>query len=299
LLERLGSWSPAVRERAAAALQRRKGEKPLATIIEMLRSPNLYARYGACVALKEMRESAAPAINDLTTLLDHEDLWLRILAIDALAHIGKPAMSRLPILLERLARKPAKDDPRGIEQRYLCFAVFGQMLKDSTEGADPTLLRQAVVAGLQNEDGRARSEVSNIYQTLPYDQLKPLLPAIYRAVAEPAPSGEMFADAVRIRGLELLSKHHIEEGMKASVDYIRTQNKWASEKRTPELLKILQSYGIHARSFIPELQKIADTIEKGEEGFPNHLSKNKAEMIREAVKSIEASQISPQLTPLK
>ena len=75
---------------------------------------------------------------------------------------------------------------------------------------------------------------------------------------------------------ELLAKHHIEEGMKASVDYIRTQNKWASEKRTPQLLKILQTYGAHAKAFVPELRKIADTFAKGEEGFPGNLSKQKA-----------------------
>jgi hypothetical protein len=299
LLERLGSWAPAVRERAAAALQRRKGDKPLAAIIGLLRSPNLYARYGACEALKQMRGNAAPAVKDLTALLDHEDLWLRILATDALAYIGKPAMGTLPIMLERLAKGPTKNDPRGMEQRYLCFAVFGQMLKNSVEGADPKLLQQAVAAGLQNEDGRARSEVSNIYQTLPYEQLKPLLPAIHRAVVEPAPSGEMFADTVRLRGLELLAKHRITEGMKACVDYIRSQNKWASEKRTPELLKILQSYGTHAKAFIPQLREIADTFDKGEAGFPGNLSKQKAAMVRQAIKDIEASKERPELSRLQ
>jgi hypothetical protein len=299
LLERLESWSPSVRERAAIAIQRRKGEKPVAALVKMLRSPELHARYGACEALKLLRGGAAPAVPELTALLDHEDLWLRILAADTLAHIGGPAMGTLPILLERLAREPTKADPRGMEQRYLCSAVFGQMLKNSIEGADPDQLQRAVVAGLQNQDGRARGEVSLIYQNLPYEQLKPLLPAIHRAVVEPAPSGIMFADTVRVRGLELLAKHHVEEGMAACVDYIRTQNKWASEKRTPELLRILHTYGAHARSFIPELQKIASTFDQGEEGFPGHLSKQKAQMLREAVKTIEAAQERPVLTRIR
>ncbi|MFM7183086.1 MAG: DUF6288 domain-containing protein [Verrucomicrobiales bacterium] len=298
LLERLGSWSPTVRERSAEALQRRKGEKPIAALVEMLRSPNLNARYGACEALKQMRGDAAPAVAELTALLDHNDLWLRVVAADALANIGKPAMVSLPLLLKRLAEPPAKEDPRGMEQRYLCFAIFGQMLKDSPAGADPEMLRQAIVAGLQNEDGRARGTVSGIYGKLPYDQLKPLLPAIHRAVVEPAPSGEMFADGVRIRGLELLAEHHIQEGMKASVDYIRSQNKWASEKRTPELLKILQSYGAHAKAFIPQLLEIADTFDKGEEGFPGQFSKDKARIVREAVKAIEAAEALPELSKL-
>jgi hypothetical protein len=87
--------------------------------------------------------------------------------------------------------------------------------------------------------------------------------------------------------------------MKACVDYIRTQNKWASEKRTPELLKILHTYGSHAKPFIPELLEIARTFDKGEEGFPGHLSKQKAQMLREAVKTIEAAQEGPVLTRIR
>jgi len=299
LLRRLGSWSPSVRERAAIAIQRHKGEKPVAEIVRMLDSPNLHARYGACEALKMLRAAAAPAVKDLSALLDHDDLWLRVLAADTLAHIGEPAMDTLPLLLKRLAKGPTQADPRGMEQRYLCFAVFGKMLRNSLDGVDPGLLQQAVVAGLQNQDGRARGEVSHIYQTLPYEQLKPLLPAIHRAVVEPAPSGIMFADMVRMGGLELLAKHHVAEGMKACVDYIRTQNKWASEKRTPELLKILHTYGTHAKPFIPELKKIAASFDRGEAGFPGHLSKQKAEMLREAVVTIESAQERPELTRIR
>jgi hypothetical protein len=299
LLECLGSWSQPVRERAAAAIQRRKGDKPVAALVEMLQSSNLHARYGACETLKLLRAQAAPAVKDLTALLDHEDLWLRVLAADALAHIGEPAMGTLPVLLERLAKGPTKDDPRGMEQRYLCFAIFGQMLKNPVDGVDPKLLQQAVAAGLQNQDGRARGEVSRIYHNLSPQQLKPLLPAIHRAVVEPAPSGIMFADGVRMSGLELLAKHRVAEGMKACVDYIRTQNKWASEKRTPELLRILHTYGAHAKPFIPELQKIAKTFDQGEEGFPGNLSKDKARMLREAINTIEAARERPELTRLR
>lgn len=298
LLARLGSWSPAIRERAATALKRKKGEKPIPTLVEMLRSPKLYERYGACEALKQLGQDAAPAVSGLTALLDHDDLWLRIVAAEALSQIGQAAMVSLPKMLKRLAEPPSPKDPRGMEQRFLCFAIFGEMLKKNTEGADPELLRQAITAGLQNEDGRARSEVSNIYLTLPYESLKPLLPAIHRAVVEPSPSGEMFADAVRLRGLELLAKHSIAEGMKSCVDYIRSQNKWASEKRTPQLLRILQTYGAHAKDFIPELREIAATFDKGEKGFPGHLSKDKARMVREAIKAIEAATDLPPLNHL-
>jgi hypothetical protein len=132
---------------------------------------------------------------------------------------------------------PTETDPRGMEQRYLCFSVFGQMLKTRSRAWTATCSSKAVAAGLQNQDGRARGDVANIYQTLSFEEIEPLLPAIHRAVVEPAPSGIMFADGIRVSGLELLAKHRIAEGMQACADYIRTQNKWASEKRTPELLR--------------------------------------------------------------
>jgi hypothetical protein len=299
LLERLGSWSPTVRERAAAALARRKGEKPISVLVKMLRSSDLHARYGACEALKQLKKDAAPAVKELTALLDHEDLWLRIQAMETLSEIGEPAMRSLPVMLERLARKPDAKDPRGMEQRYLCSAIFGKMLKKSVEGVDPELLRKAVAAGLQNEDGRARSQVSNIYGVLPYPQIKPLLPAILQAVVEPSPSGEMFSDGVRTSGLNLLAKHHIAEGMEACVGYLRSQNRWSSEKRTPKLLAILHTYGSHAKPFIPQLREIADFFEKGERDFPAHISKQKATMVREAITAIQASKQSPELIRIR
>jgi hypothetical protein len=297
LLEKLTSWSPAVRDRAAIALSRRAKETPIPidALIAMLDVPSLHGRYGACEALKLARGDAAPAVPALKAQLDHEDLWLRCLAATALGHIGEPAMSALPDLLKRITQGPSEEDPRAMEQRFFSFAVFGQMLKNSLDGVDRELLNQAVVAVLQNQDGRARSDVANIYRQLTFAEIKPLLPAIHGAVVNPAPSGIMFADGIRIAGLELLARHRVEEGIKASVDYITRQNRWASEKRTPAILKILESYGAHAQAVIPDLLETAKSMDGGEENFPMHLSKQKAQMIRDAVDRIKASTERPEL----
>jgi hypothetical protein len=299
LMEKLGSWSPSVRERAAMALARRKGDKPIDALVTMLDSPNLYARYGACETLSLLKASAAPAVPKLTALLDHEDLWLRIKAAETLAHIGPPAMDSLPILLERLIKGPTKSDPRGMEQRYLCFSVFDIMLKKSLDGVDHARLLKAIAAGLQNEDGRARSSISDIYQKLTFEELKPILPAIHQAIATPSPSGEMFADGIRLAGLELFAQHHIAEGMATCVDYIENQNKWGSEKRVNTLIALLLTYGAHAQAFIPQLEKIATSFDAGEQNFPGHLSKQKSAAVREAIKTIQASTERPALIPLK
>lgn len=300
LLVRLGSWSPIVRERAAAAISRRK-EPPLAAIIALLDSPSLEARIGACHSLEELGGAAASAVPPLRRVLQDEDLWLRVRAATALAAIGKPAMPALPEMLALIARGPSAQDPRAMEQRFVSFAIFSKMLTSSKslESVDREKLREAIAIGLQNQDGRARSEISEIYGRLSYDELQPLLPAIFEAIIKPAPSGEMFADGVRLNGLKVLASHHIEEGMQACADYLRTQNPWASEHRTPEILTVLVSYGAPAQPMVSQLNETAELFEKGEKDFPNHLSKQKAKAVRKAIKQIEASEDRPELKRLK
>ena len=300
ILERLGNWSPVVRERAAMALGRRK-DAPVTPLVEMLDSPSLDARYGACQGLIFLRGRGAPSVDALQKTLSHEDLWLRIKAAEALAAIGAPATKVVPQLLELLARVDVKKDPRGMQQRYLSFALFDNegLLGRSLEGVDRPALYKAVRAGLKNEDGRARGSIGSVYRHLSLEEIKPLLPAIHEAIVEPAPSGEMFADGIRVEGLRLLSQHHIEEGINALVIYTRDQNPWASQERTPELMKILLTYGTHAKAAIPELTRIANYFEKDEKDFPPDLMRMKGESVRETIAAIESSTDSPELVRLK
>ena len=300
LLERLGSWSPVVRERAAMALGRRKSV-PVEPLIQMLDSPSLEARYGACQGLSQLRRRGMPAVAALQKTLAHDDLWLRIKAAEALAAIGKPAMQTVPQLLELLAQVDLENDPRGMQQRYLSFALFERdgMLGRSLDGVDREALYNAVRAGLKNQDGRARGSIGSVYRQLSLGEILPLLPAIHEAIIQPAPSGEMFADGIRVEGLRLLAEHHIEEGISALVLYTRDQNPWESQNRTPELMKILLSYGAHAKGVIPELTKIANYFEKEEEDFPRDLGLMKAKSVRDTITAIEAATDSPALIRLK
>jgi hypothetical protein len=299
LMERLSSWSPVVRERAAAALSRRKDGMPIPALIAMLDAPDAETRLGALEALKSARGAAAPAMPALLKQLDHKELWVRVKAAEAMAAIGSPAMEALPVLLSRIAENPSSEDPRGMEQRYLCDVVFTGMLRNSLEGVDKDALRKAVAAGLQNQDGRARTNTANVFRHLPDADIEPLLPAILDAVATPAPSGEMFSDGVRIAGLELLASRRIEEGMDACAEYIRGQNKWASEHRTPKILKILLSYGANAKSVVPHLEETAKIFDAGERNFPKHLSVQKAAALREAIAAINAATEKPKLRPIR
>jgi len=300
LIERLQSWSPVVRERAAIALGRRKSA-PVEKVIAMLAAPDLEARYGACQALIFLGGRGAPAVVALRNTLKEDDLWLRVKAAEALAAIGAPAMDAVPQLLELLARVDAERDPRAMQQRYLTFALFDNregMLGRSLDGVDREALYNAVRAGLKNQDGRARGSIGSVYRHLSLEEIRPLLPAIHQAITKPAPSGEMFADTIRVEGLRLLAEHHIEEGMGALVQYTRDQNPWSSQKRTPELMTILLSYGALAKGVIPELEKLAHYFEKEEQDFPPKLMLEKANSVRETIRAIEASTENPTLLKL-
>ena len=302
LLAGLSSWSPAVRKRSAQELGRRDGNFAPA-LLELLASSDRDSRYGAVEALGNLgqRTDVAARVSALSQALQADDLWLRILAAQALAQIGEPARAAVPQMLERLAKTDPETDPRGMEQRYLCFALFNRrdgLLGRSLEGVDRELLVKAVRVGLQNEDGRARGSLATVYEHLTYDEIKPLLPAIHQAIVEPAPSGIMFASDIRMSGLELLAKHRINEGIELLVDYARNQKKHASEKRIVKVMEMLKSYGSHGKRVIPQLEAAARDFEDGEENFPRHLSLGKAKLVRETIKAIESSTDEPELIPL-
>ena len=300
LMERLSSWSPVVRERAAMALARRKDTSADA-LVKLLDSNDMNTRLGACEALIQMRGNAAPAVPTLRALLKADDLWLRIKAAETLAAIGKPAMEAAPELLAMLAKQPGPDDPRGMEQRYLCFSLFnrGGLLGNSLEGVDRDLLMQAVRAGLKNQDGRARGAIGSVYQNLSFTELKPLLPAIHEAIHTPSPSGIMFSEEIRMAGLQLFTKHHVEEGIELLADYVRHQKHHGSEKRQPVVLKMLESYGAHAQRVLPQLEATANYIENDPADYPRQLSREKARGLRESIERIKAATDKPQLMSIK
>ena len=205
-------------------------------------------------------------------------------------------------MLERYAKWNPEKDPRGMEQRYLSFALFNRrngLIGRSLEGIDRELLLEAVHIGLQNEDGRARSSFTSVYQNLTFDEIKPLLPAIHQAIAEKAPSGIMFASEIRMSGLELFAKHRINEGIELLVDYARNQKAHGSEKRIVKVMEMIKSYGAHAKRIIPQLEAAAAHFDNGEINYPRRLSEGKAKLVRETIREIEASNDKPVLISIK
>jgi hypothetical protein len=295
LFERLGSWSPIVRDRAAMALGR-KGDVPVDALVKMLGSPKLEVRYGACTTLGYLKEAAAPAVPALRKCLKDKDLWLRIEAAEALAGIGEPAMVALPDLLTMLAKDPTKEDPRGMEQRYLSVVVFGNILKRTPlDGVDPDLLRTAITAGLKNQDGRSRGAIGGIYDKFTYEETRPLLPAIHDAIVTGAPSGIMFADEVRLSGLSFFAKHHIKEGMPLCIELMEP-GRWGQGRRIPRCISILKGYGAAAKPMLPKLKEMEQEIlKRSNPKKPDPL----VEVFAAAIKEIETSTKTVELRSIR
>ncbi|TWU35359.1 hypothetical protein Q31b_54550 [Novipirellula aureliae] len=280
LLAGLSSWSPAVRKRSIEELRKRDGDF-MPVMLELLASEDRYSRYGAAEALGQLgRNADAPArVSALIEAFDADDVWLRILAAEALARIGEPAKQAVPRMLERLAKPDPENDPRGMEQRYLCFNLFnrrGGLIGQSLEGVDRELLLNAVRVGLQNEDGRARGSLGSVYENLTYDEIKPLLPAIHQAIVEPAPSGIMFASGIRLSGVALLAKHRIREGMPLCIQIMEI-DKWGKKNRITQCLATLETYGAAAKAVLPELRQLEKDL----------LAHSEARMLAPVIKQVQ------------
>ena len=279
LLDGLSSWSPAVRKRSAAELKNRKGEFESGLLKRMVLGDR-YTRYGAAEALGQLgaKGDATVSVNALIDAMKSDDLVLRILAAEALKNIGAQARPAVPVMLERLAKPDRENDPRGMEQRFLCFSLFDRrgLIGRSLDGIDRELLLKAVRVGLQNEDGRARGSLGSVYRNLSYEEIKPLLPAVHQAIVEPAPSGIMFANGIRLSGVELLARHKIREGMPLCIQVMEIQ-KWGKKDRITKCLKTLETYGAAAKSVLPELRQLENDLR----------SHSEARMLEPMVKQVQ------------
>lgn len=297
LFESLTSWSPVVRQRAAEALATRDGEFSDG-LIELLQTDHLHGQLGACQTIAVLGHKANTTVPQLQELLAADDLWLRVKAADALAAIGDKARVAIPDLLKLLCELNPDNDPRAMQQRFLCFALFDQregLLKKSLEGVDRDALYEAVQAGLLNEDGRARGAISSVYRNLSFEEIEPLLPAIHRAVAESAPSGMMFADTIRLNGLDLMSQLHIDQGMQLSIDLLEL-DRWGQGKRIARCLAALQRYGSAARDFVPQLEPLKQHFAKKRR--LSDKDKKDLKLLEQTIQIISADSAPPKLRSL-
>ena len=289
LLAGLSNWSPAVRYRSALSLGRRQ-EDFMPAVLKTLASPKREPRYGACEALTALGPRADAAAPQLRALLKDADPWLQSLACRALSELGPEARTASVPDLLHMAATPNPADPRHVAQRAAGAALFDSrkgILCGTLNGVDRQLLFPAIESILNNEDGAARGSAAGIYGKLTDRDLAVLLPSILKASEKLAPSGEMFAEGIRVAGLDLLTRRHIREGMLVCVSM--SAPKWGSQ--LVKSMEYLKRYGVHAKEVLPQLQEMRGKYAAN--------AKTELALIDKTMADIEASTQAPQLVSLK
>ena len=293
LLAGLASWSPAVRKRCARSLAATDGDWTPA-LLAMIAGGDADARYGAIEAVGFLGPRADAAGPVLRRLVDDDDPWVQSLACTSLATLGPDERKAAAGILLRMSARPNPRDPRGMAQRAASAALFsrgGGILAQSLDGVDRELLYPAIRSILRNEDAHARGPVGDVYGRLSDDDLAVLLPDVIAAIEKLAPSNEMFADGIRLAGLDLLSRLHVREGMSLCIDVIEP-GRWGLGQRLPRCLACLARYGGHAREFLPRLQDIRrDMARTHRGGRPN----DNVALLDKAIAAIESSTDEPAL----
>jgi len=281
LLAGLTSWSPAVRKRSAHGLSRAEGDV-VPSLIKMLTGSNREARYGACEALGCLGGKADKAAPQLKALLKDPDPWMQSLACFAIAELSQEIRKACVNDLLQMILTPNPADPRHTAHRAAAVALFNPfpgsrsprtsiLSSGSLEGVDKALLFPAIQTVLQNEDSVARGSVAPLLKKFDDREVALLMPSILKATEKLAPSNEMFADGIRLAGLDLLAKYKIEEGMKLCLAVIDA-DRWGAGRRYQPALASLAQYGGNARHLVPEMQKMLSGMNqprKGGEIDPN------------------------------
>ena len=103
----------------------------------------------------------------------------------------------------------------------------------------------------------------------------------------------MFADGIRLSGLEILAQHRIEEGLPLCVDLI-DPGRWGMANRVDRCLAALRLYGGAARSEIPRLRRLEEDL-ASRRWTPEKIE---ALGIPELIEAIEADEDPPALRSL-
>jgi hypothetical protein len=166
------------------------------------------------------------------------------------------------------------------------------IIAESLEGVDRSKLIPALQALLAHQDSVPRGSVSRTYPHLTDAELVALLPSILKAVEKLAPSNEMFGDAIRLAGLDLLSRLQIREGMALCVS-VMEPSRWGEKKRYKDCLTYLARYGTNAKPLLPKLQEIRNYLVNVSKIPTEHLT-----VFDKLLADIESSTATPKLVSL-
>lgn len=305
LLEHLVTWSTPLRIRVAKSLKRKPGNH-IPALIEMLKKKDRETILGGIYGLEYQGKKAEPAIDDLVSLLSHDDIWIRFRAGATLCAIGEPAKAKAVPVMLKMAIKTSDDDPREMQQRYSAYVLWGGgnngepkgLIARNMNGVDQKLLIPAIKKIIKNTDGQTRALVGKAIRQMKPEELKPIWPDIVTAVKTPAPSGIMFNSEIREAGLNVLVKNRFKEGIPLCAEYVRNMKQHGSQKRIYRIMEMLTSYGAAAKSELPKLYEAREYYEKNlgpkkPLPFPSWATKEFMKGLNDGIKKIEEAEETP------
>jgi HEAT repeat protein len=278
LIGELSSWSPIAREWAAKTLAKKKGEF-VPRLIQLLESGRPEARAGACAALGYLGERAAVAVPQISKALKDEKTIVSISASYALARIGKSAQAAVPDLL-RAVLDSTETQPMRPRQQALAYSLgyasgryaplyFDGVLAQAPKGKNPLagvdrqLLYPALAKLFQDSSGRTRG--AGAYALNFFDRVDTAAMAqeIYDVIKTPAMNYKMMDDTPRARGLELMARLHLKEGVTLCFETFDL-HRWGAVMRVPARFKVFQMYGGNAKAYLPKLRELRKKWKSGE-----------------------------------
>jgi len=308
LIAAFDDWSPIVRGWAAEELSHRpEAHSMVPKLILLAEGKDVHAAQGAVEALGEIKDKKALTV--LVRLLSHDDRWLRFKAAQAIKKMGGEAAQDSHDILKATVQtaEPVQPinwaDPVQLTQGQLAAALFAGPLADTLKDAPTNLLYPAIRSAAKIPDGMARATLRGYFENkLSEKDVQALAPDLFTAVKFMCPADTMFGAEIRMGAFKALTKYHFKEGIEAGIIFAKTQGGHGSESRTGEIMKEIAGYGTAARSAIPQLKELIETLndqcKKGQ--FPaGELNDRRTGAVADAIKSIEAAKDQPKLKSFK
>ena len=300
IMAELDCWSPGAREWMAKGLATKKGNftEPL---LEAMKSDSADLRAGACTALGFQGERSAAAVPALAEALFDEDSTVRVAASYGLMRVGAPARKAIPDMF-RAVIETKGESPLQPAMQALAFSLgsdevgtaplyFAGMLHTMPEGENPLddidrdILYPAIAKLSKSRSGRIRACGVYAFKYFNREDVMMMAQEIYDLTKTKAPDYVMFSERARGRGMDLMARHQITDGVELCVDSLLGGG-WGGAWREPHHFLTLQSYGRTAQSALPGLKE-AMLKQKKEE---------KRALFEETIKAIEEDK--RELTPV-
>lgn len=254
LLKHLGSAFPPVRSRAATELAMRDAQVT-DEVKALLANGTRHQKVGAAHAAIALKMEAAVDPLLALALDEKEDLWVRQMAVKALAQF-KDAKQHAHKLLAVLARDKPYDQPYGELNSQLGRTLVALYDPDPyATGLDKNLFYKGVIKLLEHKHHNGRKAGVDLIKNLPREDLPRVIDAMVVMIESKDKSYTSYTGAGRQEALNILHQHGVKESMDLTINTVhRPQGRGGSQRRAR--IGLLKTFGAEAKYLIPRIKEV-------------------------------------------